>query len=741
MANDPAITELDASLKALNATLTKTNENANKAKAGVSGLADESKKTSDATAALNTAFGNLASSGMQKAIDATVEWIRDVPEAASRAQEHARILQRLGSAYGEVQRATAGAVTAEQANRVQQSLAQAGLTLTGRELAAVTARAREYARATGVETTQAIEQLSEALRNGEAGGLRRFGVAVQAGANRADAMSSALRQLQTQADTMGTSAQSLAEASDELSRTWGELNDSLRGSIAEEAGLRDFFTNLTSWLRATAHEGDTLAGVFRAVIGTAREMAGLRSDAGPAQNQSASGAVVGQYGQLLASARAVGIDTRRFPLPGAIAQATPAEQAQLFGSMGREINARRSAPGAASAFGGPVDLSSIPTIGDVGDGTATSAADIANRIAGNTTARASIATDVARKQAQAAAAQRRAELGAIRSANTSAGGAASAPVDNTAAEFAAARSGAPVSAEWAAAFVAGLQRIAQVQTQALGGTLDERSAGIERRRAGAEASLGVGRDGGDRSGNERIRILREQREALVALSVEAEHQEDLAVRAQAPESEINDLMRSRIGIQQALARSTQELTAAQAAQGDGLGDFKTKMETTLSSTVDGFAAATAAAIDSGEAWDEAMGKMLRASLKALVQQSIVEALKNTALGIGAVAMGNPAAAGFFAAAGAWTAVGVAAGVGLAVSRPSAPAAGAGGASAGAARADMGAARADRSQGNSGPLVLNIAVSGALFNDGVYEGVGRAVREATSRGYLQPGTGN
>ena len=52
-----------------------------------------------------------------------------------------------------------------------------------------------------------------------------------------------------------------------------------------------------------------------------------------------------------------------------------------------------------------------------------------------------------------------------------------------------------------------------------------------------------------------------------------------------------------------------------------------------------------------------------------------------------------------------------------------------------------AARADRSQGNSGPLVLNIAVSGALFNDGVYEGVGRAVREATSRGYLQPGTGN
>ena len=63
------------------------------------------------------------------------------------------------------------------------------------------------------------------------------------------------------------------------------------------------------------------------------------------------------------------------------------------------------------------------------------------------------------------------------------------------------------------------------------------------------------------------------------------------------------------------------LTAAQAAQGDGLGDFKTKMEGVLTSTVDGFAAATAAAIDSGEAWDEAMGKMLRAALKSLVQQS------------------------------------------------------------------------------------------------------------------------
>lgn len=746
---DPAITALTEQVKSLTEQLKRMEAAAGGAKRAIVGTGDEAEKAAVKTGAFATAFGTLASNQMQRAIDGAAEWLRNIPEAAARSEEHARILQRLGSAYGEVQRATNGAISATQANRVQQTLAQAGLTLTANELANVTARAREYARATGVETTQALDQLTDALRGGEAEGLRRFGISVQAGTNKADAMAAALRQLDAQVHATSASSQTLAEASEELTRTWGEMNDGFRASLAEEIGLRDYFTNLTSWLRSTASEGDAVAATFRAIIGSAGEMVGLRIGQGPAQGQSRSADVANNYSTLLTSARAAGVDTRRYPMPGAIAQASGAEQQQLFAALARETNSRRSMPGAAGLFGPRVDLSTIPTIGAEDGAAETSSLDIANRIAGNVSARASMAGDTARKRAQAEAARRRAELASIRTANTSA---SSAPEDTT--DLAALGMGqAQRDAALVAAVTAMYQALGQQQQQrdsaARGGSLHDRASNVDLHRQSAEANTALGRtQAGDfdptsaRGRNEiltdRIRILRDQRSALADLLTEAEREEQLAVRMERPQSEVNDLMRQRIEIQRALAQSTTDLTTAQAAQVTALDGVKDKLKGVLDTTVDGFAAATAAAIDSGESWDDAMAKMLRATMKSLVQMSIVEGLKNAAVGLGNLATGNiPGATSAFAAVGAWAAVGIAAGVGLAATRPSAPATG-GGASPGAARADSGPARADRSRESSGPLALTINVSGALFDDGVYEGVARAVREGTARGYLAPG---
>jgi hypothetical protein len=292
-----------------------------------------------------------------------------------------------------------------------------------------------------------------------------------------------------------------------------------------------------------------------------------------------------------------------------------------------------------------------------------------------------------------------------------------------------------------------------VQRSGANPTMADRLTGVNDRRSSAEAELGVGRSqragadfdptsrgGRDQAARERLTILREQREALAALNVEAERAESVARASGAPTDEVNGLMRQRIEIQRALAQSTQDLATAQEAQSTQLDAFAAKMESALGSTADAFGDAVVAAAEGSKGFGEAMEDMLRSTLKALLKMSIVEGLKNIALGIGHLASFNaPGAASAFAAAGAWAAVGVAAGVGTAaMAKPAATnSAGAAPSSTGSgvgARPDA-AARPDRR--DSGPLQLNITVSGAIFESRheVLQGIARGMTEARVHGYL------
>jgi hypothetical protein len=87
---------------------------------------------------------------------------------------------------------------------------------------------------------------------------------------------------------------------------------------------------------------------------------------------------------------------------------------------------------------------------------------------------------------------------------------------------------------------------------------------------------------------------------------------------------VNDLMRQRIGIQQALAQSTTELTAATAENSRHLDEFKDKMGEAASGMADGFATAAIAALDAKPPVGPA--KHLVDDLRALPQQRIVELL-------------------------------------------------------------------------------------------------------------------
>lgn len=148
---------------------------------------------------------------------------RALVAAGVQAEANERALRGLGGAYADVERATAGTVSATEALRAQQSLTQSGLQVTGDELAVITRRARDYALATGTETSQAIEQLTDALRGGEAEGLRRFGIAVQEGQTRTESFRQALGQFRGEQARTGVATRTLAEEQAMLSRGLSDL--------------------------------------------------------------------------------------------------------------------------------------------------------------------------------------------------------------------------------------------------------------------------------------------------------------------------------------------------------------------------------------------------------------------------------------------------------------------------------------------------------------------------------------
>lgn len=217
-----------------------------------------------------------AGAAITVAAGATVMLTRSVIAGAAAHEANERALRMLGGAYADVSRQTQGAFTAAEALRAQQGLVQSGLQLSGAELGSVTRAAREYALATGTEATQALEQLTDALRNGEAGGLRRFGVTLEANTTRSQSFRSALTQLETQQRGMAPAAQTLAEANADLGRTWDQMTSSLAGSIAQWTNLRDRIQSVSALIAEVRENG---TGAFTMDTAASRDNARGRDTA------------------------------------------------------------------------------------------------------------------------------------------------------------------------------------------------------------------------------------------------------------------------------------------------------------------------------------------------------------------------------------------------------------------------------------------------------------------------------
>lgn len=755
---DDALNVLADDLRVVRRAMADMAKSAKEAKDATADLGDTSESASSGVQrlagavgdTLKSAFSQLASEIRNAAVNGLENFISNIPEAAAGAERHQTALRQLGGAYAYVQHATNGVVSAEQAALVQQRAMQAGLRLSAQELAAVTARARDFARSTGTDINQALEQLTDQLINpGEE--LSKFGIRLQQGMEAGDQLRETLRQLTDQASRTGAAQVSLSESLEMTTRAQREANEALAGFIAQKLELADFFTQFSSFLTDTMSQartwGETFTTMGRAVGGTLAEITGMGrgSFGGPAQNQSASGAFIEQAGPLAQQLRQRGFTLRGVQLGEVGVQATPEQRRQLLQLLQRNAATAGRATAAQQA---ELDTALSGLVGQAQRGFGERQAQEAQRRAA--------------EEARATA-ERQAEINRRNRVSRGAGGGG----DREEARRLAREQAdlltrepfrrLPTDTAGLASFFAGFRPGAE-RVQAGLGTADiaTRSA-IERMTSGRSALealdltgrrqegqrqelLARGRE--DAAGRLQVQTLRERRTALLDLLDANTAYMDQAREANASEQSINDLLTQRIGIQTSLAETTRALTEEQYRLSESqqfVLEKSTEVAGVLGGTlVDAAFAAMDAQANAGATFAQVIEEQTRAFLRNLAKQSVVSALQETAKGFGALAIGSPGALGHFKSAGLHAAAAAAAGIGAAAMGPqtsATPAAAGGAAGAGTTTA----ARADDRQtgGGGGPLTLVVNVSGAAFTDaGVQQAVGSALREAVGTGAIR-----
>lgn len=227
-------------------------------------------------------------SGIAEVAAKIAEGVWKVAEAAAESERNARALTLLGSAYAQVSIATQDTVSAQQALAVQQSLVQSGLRVTGEQLATITRRAREFALQTGGDSTQALEQLTDALRGGEAEGLRKFGLTADSTRGRVSNFEDAIRQMQGSMRGTAPAARTMSEELERTSRSWDEFKNGIAGTIAQALRLQEVFSALTRMLKdiqdVAADDRQRGQSPFRRYLeaagGVARRLTGAVGEAG-----------------------------------------------------------------------------------------------------------------------------------------------------------------------------------------------------------------------------------------------------------------------------------------------------------------------------------------------------------------------------------------------------------------------------------------------------------------------------
>lgn len=275
---------------------------------GLEALNKKNKDTEESTKKLDASAEGIADTfdKVFEVVGKVYEGLVRIGQAAGEAEKQAQALEGLGLAAQEVELATNGMVSAQSAYQTQQALLRSGISLSSQDLATLTRGAREHAQALGIDTTEALSQLTEALQQGDVQGLQKFGISLQGNQTRSQALTTTLRQLSNEQRGNAVAARTTTEATTHFTTSVSEAGNALALFVSQETGLAGLFNNLSSWLNEATrelsdfaqHRDDILRG------GSERDNANLQAQA------RSSEAYVQAVARLRQAQRSQGIESQ-----------------------------------------------------------------------------------------------------------------------------------------------------------------------------------------------------------------------------------------------------------------------------------------------------------------------------------------------------------------------------------------------------------------------------------------------
>lgn len=195
----------------------------------------------------------VAAAGAAALAAGGVHLLRTIGELNGAAELHADSLRGLGGAYAGIERATAGTLNATEAYRMRMTLFSAQVRVTDRDLATIARHARDHGDITK-SVAERVQELTEALRGGEAEGLRKYGISVSTTASRTHNLRSALEQMTRAAGNTAPAARTAGEELERFNRSM-DMGAQALGALADHAlGARGAMASLGESIRSAAND-------------------------------------------------------------------------------------------------------------------------------------------------------------------------------------------------------------------------------------------------------------------------------------------------------------------------------------------------------------------------------------------------------------------------------------------------------------------------------------------------------
>lgn len=194
---------------------------------------------SAASTAANFARSNVSASGLASAFGVVTGSVVGVAavlgEATREAAQHERALRLLGPAYREVEQATAGAMSAQEALTLQGQLQTAGVRVNAQQLGLLARVAREYALATGNDASQAVEKLTNAIVNNSEDALSELNLAQARSTTSAQTLAGMTRMLEERYRGLAPTVQQADERVESFIRAAKEAGSTVLAGVARGA--------------------------------------------------------------------------------------------------------------------------------------------------------------------------------------------------------------------------------------------------------------------------------------------------------------------------------------------------------------------------------------------------------------------------------------------------------------------------------------------------------------------------